>query len=327
MMEAVGSAQTLTDVSIELPGRQSGKVREAWPLSGGRRLLVTTDRLSAFDRVLGAVTHKGQVLNQLSAWWFGETSDIVANHVLSVPDPMALIAVDAKPLPIEVIVRSRLTGSTSTALLPRYLNGERELYGHLLPDGLKPHGPLGTILITPTTKALKGGHDEPISSDEIVARGLVDEILWAKVQAVALALFERGARIAADAGFLLADTKYEFGLDAEGELMLIDELHTPDSSRFWLVETLQRRLDEGLTPEGFDKEPVRLAFSAAGYTGDGTPPTLDPGVWQETSDRYVRLYEALTGLHFSPASLPAIERLTTNLAPYLGGEPTATTAV
>ena len=206
-------------------------------LAGDRRLLVTTDRLSAFDRIIGTVPHKGQVLNQLAAWWFAKTADIVANHVIEVPDPNALIAVDAAPLPVEVVVRGRLTGSTSTSLLPRYQAGERVLYGHRLPDGLEPHGPLGEPLITPTTKADQGEHDQPVTCDEVVELGLVEPGLWAEVQKVAIELFTRGERLAADAGFILADTKYEFGMSPAGELLLIDEIHTPDSSRFWAVDS------------------------------------------------------------------------------------------
>ncbi len=308
---------TLSSVELALEGRTSGKVREMWPLPDRRRLLVTTDRLSAFDRIIGAVPHKGQVLNQLAAWWFAKTADIVANHVIEVPDPNALIAVDAAPLPVEVVVRGRLTGSTSTSLLPRYEAGERLLYGHHLPDGLTAHGPLGQPLITPTTKAEKGAHDQPVTSDEVVELGLVEPGLWAQVQKVALELFERGQRLAADAGFILADTKYEFGLAPDGELLLIDEVHTPDSSRFWAIDSLDDRLAAGLAPESYDKEPVRLALRALGYRGDGPPPTLAEEVWQETSARYVRLYESLTGQAFQPGEQPAGPRLDRNLAPYL----------
>ena len=306
-------------MDLDLEGRTSGKVREAWPLPGGRRLLVTTDRLSAFDRIIGTVPHKGQVLNQLAAWWFVKTSDIVANHVLEVPDPNALIAIDADPLPVEVVVRGRLTGSTSTSLLPRYQAGERLLYGHQLPDGLTPHGPLGQPLITPTTKAQQGEHDQPVTSDEVVELGLVEPGLWAQVQKVAIELFTRGEQLAADAGFVLADTKYEFGLGPDGELLLIDEVHTPDSSRFWAVDSLEERLASGRSPESFDKEPVRLALKEIGYSGDGEPPALPDQVWAETSARYVQLYESLTGLDFEPGAQPADRRLETNLASVLAG--------
>lgn len=320
MMVAVGAEHTLSTLELPLKGRTSGKVREAWPLPDQKRLLVTTDRLSAFDRIIGLVPHKGQVLNQLAAWWFAKTSDIVANHVVAVPDPNALVAVDADPLPVEVVVRGRLTGSTSTALLPRYQAGERVLYGHLLPDGLEPHGPLGQPLITPTTKARDGGHDEPISSDEVVSSGLVEAGLWAEVQKVALELFARGTGLAADAGFVLADTKYEFGLAPDGDLLLIDEVHTPDSSRFWAADSLQDRLGMGLSPEGFDKEPVRLALKSMGYSGEGQPPEMPLSVWEETSARYVHIYEALTGKAFEPGEQPAADRLKTNLASYLDDE-------
>lgn len=308
---------TLSSVDFGVPGRVSGKVREAWPLPDGRRLLVTTDRLSAFDRVIGTARYKGQVLNQLAAWWFDRTADIVANHKIEVPDPNALIAVDASPIPVEVVVRGRLTGSTSTSLLPRYEAGERLLYGHRLPDGIEPHGPLPEAIITPTTKAQDGGHDQPVTCDEVTDRGLVEADLWSEIQKVAMALFQRGVDIAADAGFILADTKYEFGLGPDGELLLIDEVHTADSSRFWSAASLDERLAAGMGPEGFDKEPTRLALRAAGYRGDGDPPELPPEVWAETTARYVGLYEALTGETFEPGADPVEDRIRRNLEPYL----------
>jgi phosphoribosylaminoimidazole-succinocarboxamide synthase len=313
----MGSLATLSSVELDLPGHTSGKVREAWQLPDQQRLLITTDRISAFDRVVAAVPHKGQVLNQLSAWWFARTSDIVANHVVAVPDPAALIAVDATPLPVEVVVRGRLTGSTSTSLLPRYQAGERELYGHVLPDGIPPHGPLPQPLLTPTTKAGDGGHDEPVTVDEVAERGLVEPGLWAEIQKAALALFQRGVAIAAEAGFILADTKYEFGIAPGGELLLIDEVHTPDSSRFWATETVEANLAEGKGPESYDKEPFRLALRAIGYQGDGPPPTLSDDVLLDVSQRYVSLFERLTGQSFEPGATPALERLRASLAPYL----------
>lgn len=318
MMEAVGAEHTLSSFELPIDGKTSGKVRESWPLDGGRRLLVTTDRLSALDRVIVAVPNKGQVLNQLSAWWFARTDDIVANHVIEIPDPNALIATDAAPLPIEVVVRARLTGSTSTSLLPRYQAGERLLYGHRLPEGLTAHGPLPEPLITPTTKATDGAHDTPISAEEILADGLVEAGLLAEIEKVAMELFRRGQDVAADAGFILADTKYEFGLAPDGgELLLIDEVHTPDSSRYWAADSLDQRLADGLAPESFDKEPVRLALRDLGYSGDGQPPELPAGVVAATSARYVELFEAITGSSFEPGAQPASTRLTTNLAPFL----------
>ncbi len=314
MMDDVGVDQTLSSFDLAIGAQTSGKVREAWPLPDRRRLLITTDRLSAFDRIIGTVPHKGQVLNQVAAWWFAKTSDIVANHVIDVPDPNALIAVDAEPLPVEVVVRSRLTGSTSTSLLPRYQAGERLLYGHVLPDGIAAHGPLAEPLITPTTKAEKGGHDTPVTSEQVVEQGLVEAGLWSQVQKVALELFNRGQELAGDAGFILADTKYEFGLAPDGELLLIDEVHTPDSSRFWAIDSMEERLAAGRSPENFDKEPVRLALRELGYSGDGPPPELPEEVWQETSARYVHIYESLTGKTFEPGAQPAEDRITANLA-------------
>ncbi len=304
----------LSDLNLDLPGHRAGKVRETWQLPDGKRLLVTTDRLSAFDRIIGLVPHKGQVLNQLAAWWFEQTADIVANHVVSMPDPNALVAVDARPLPVEVVVRARLTGSTSTAILPRYLAGERLLYGHTLPDGLVAHGPLPEPIVTPTTKAADGDHDEPITVAEVAEQGLVEPELWERIQRIALELFARGADIADRAGFVLADTKYEFGLGPDDELLLIDEMHTPDSSRYWSKATLEERLAAGQAPDGYDKEPVRLALKAAGYGGEGSPPELPPEVWQQTSDRYVELYERLTDRTFVPGQQPANERILANLS-------------
>ena len=320
-------SSTLSSLKLDLPDHRSGKVRESWHLPPDRRLLVTTDRISAFDRVLGTVQHKGQVLNQLAAWWFARTADIVANHVIEIPDVNALIAVDAQPLPVEVVVRGRLTGSTSTSLLPRYEAGDRLLYGYQLPDGLAAHGPLSEPLITPTTKAEQGDHDQPITCAEVTEFGLVEEALWAQIQEAALALFARGVEIAADAGFVLADTKYEFGLGPDGQLLLIDEVHTPDSSRYWAVDSLEDRLGEGLPPESFDKEPVRLALRAEGYRGDGKPPELAASVLADTTNRYVELYERLTGLDFVPGREPIEERVRANLrsvlddGPNLGASP------
>lgn len=304
---------TLETVALNLPRHFSGKVRETWSLPGERRLLVTTDRLSAFDKVIGSAQHKGQVLNQLAAWWFEQTADIVANHVISLPDPNCLIAVDASPLPVEVVVRGRLTGSTSTSILPRYNKGERLLYGHAFPDGIADHGPLPTPLITPTSKAQAGGHDEPITCAQVVESGLVEASLWQEVERVALALFNRGVGIAENAGFILADTKYEFGLSPDGDLLVIDEMHTPDSSRFWAIDGLQERLAAGKTPESFDKEPVRLYLGEIGYKGDGTPPILPPSVWEATTARYIKLYERLTGQRFEPGTQPAQERINNNM--------------
>ena len=296
------------DVELDLPDRRDGKVRAsfAW---GNDRLFVTTDRLSAFDRVIAGVPYKGQVLNQLAAWWFARTADIVANHVVAVPDPNVLLARSAMPLPVEVVVRGVITGVTSTSIWQMYAAGQRTVYGHRLPDGLVKNERLPAAIITPTTKAQHGGHDEPLTCADVVERGLVAGHMWDEVQRVALALFARGQQVAGDAGLILADTKYELGLSDDGTLLLIDEVHTPDSSRYWVAATYDERLGAGDEPESLDKEVVRRALLDAGYRGDGPPPALDPEVWSATSARYVDAYERLTGTPFVKGSYPVGPRI------------------
>ena len=305
--------ETLTDIELPLPNRRVGKVRISYDLPGARRLFITTDRLSAFDRLVAAVPFKGQVLNQLAAWWFEHTNDIVPNHALSTPDPNVLIAREARPLPVEVIVRGYITGVTSTSLWKRYEGGERVIYGYDMPDGLKKNSALSAAIITPTTKAEAGEHDEALTCAEVTERGLVNARLWEQVQDAALKIFARGQDIAQRAGLILADTKYEFGLDADGQLMLIDEAHTPDSSRFWIAATYEERFAAGQEPESTDKEIIRRALADAGYRGDGAPPELPAEVWKKTSLRYIEAYEKLTGRAFSPGESPISERIKANL--------------
>lgn len=308
---------TLSNLNLDLPGHYSGKVRESWPVSQNRRILVTTDRLSAFDRIIGLVENKGQVLNQLSAWWFDKTNSIVPNHLIEVPDPNVSVALDAKPLQVEVVMRSRLTGSTSTSILPRYLAGERNMYGYDFPDGLTPHCELPEHILTPTTKAQDGGHDEPITVDQVLELGILEPQIWERVQKIAHELFQFGFDHASSKGFVLADTKYEFGLAPSGEIILIDEVHTPDSSRYWLKDGLDDRLAAGQGPQNFDKEPVRLALREAGYCGDGQIPVLEDKVWEDASQRYTQIYEAMTGQIFEPGERPISKRIESNLAPYI----------
>ena len=301
------------DVDLHLPDRRDGKVRAsfAW---GDDRLFVTTDRLSAFDRIIAGVAYKGQVLNQLAAWWFERTADIVANHVVAVPDPNVLIARSAAPLPVEVVVRGVITGVTSTSIWQMYAAGQRTVYGHRLPDGLRKNERLPEPIVTPTTKAEHGGHDHPLTCADVADRGLVDRELWDEVQRVALAVFARGQQLAARAGLILADTKYELGLADDGTLLLIDEVHTPDSSRYWVAATYDERLAAGDEPESLDKEVVRRALLDAGYRGDGPPPVLDPEVWAATSDRYIDAYERLTGTAFVKGEYPVGPRIEEALA-------------
>ena len=310
--DALAAPAPLTDIDLPLSDRRDGKVRVSYALRGdrrGQRLFVTTDRLSAFDRIIAGVAYKGQVLNELSAWWFEQTADIVANHVVEIPDPNVTIARTATPLPVEVIVRGHITGVTDTALWTAYERGDRTIYGHRLPDGLRKNEPLPTPIVTPTTKGDAGAHDVPITCDDVAERGLVDDDVWRQVQDAALAVFERGVQRGRDAGLILADTKYEFGLDAAGELMLIDEVHTPDSSRWWVAETYDRRIEAGDEPESLDKEVVRRALAAVDFRGDGEIPTLGDDVWAATTARYVDAYERLIGAPFVYADYPAAPRI------------------
>ncbi len=299
--------------SVDLVGwgaKQSGKVREIYTLDD-TRILITTDRVSAFDRVVGAIPFKGQVLNQLSAWWFEQVRDVVASHVIDVPDPNVTVGREAEPLPVEVIVRGYITGVTSTALWTLYAAGERKPYGIDLPDGLRKNDPLPTPIITPTTKATGGAHDERLTRDEIIERGLVPQALWEQVEAAALAIFARGQDVARKAGLVLVDTKYEFGL-VDGRLTLIDEVHTPDSSRYWTLDSV----GEGSEPQNFDKEILREWFVSQGYRGDGAIPAMPPEVIARIAERYIGAYERLTGQTFVPGEQPPAERIARSMAQY-----------
>ncbi|MBN1122643.1 MAG: phosphoribosylaminoimidazolesuccinocarboxamide synthase [Anaerolineae bacterium] len=312
--ESLLQAVSSTLSSTHLPGLdapRAGKVRDIYPLPDQRVLLVTTDRVSAFDRVLGTIPYKGQVLNQLSAWWFDHTADIVANHLVNVPDPNAMIVREADPLPVEVVVRGYITGVTDTSLWTLYANGDRQPYGIDLPDGLHKNDPLPTPVITPTTKAEKGAHDQRLTRAEIIDRQLVVKSLWEQVEAAALALFDRGQSVARSAGLILVDTKYEFGL-LDGKLTLIDEVHTPDSSRYWTQESY----GTGTDPEHFDKEVLRKWFVAQGYRGEGDPPPITPDFAAYMASLYISLFERLTGQPFEPGQQPAAERIIQNVNAY-----------
>jgi len=306
---------------VDLPflgERSRGKVRDLYR-RGDQLVLVTTDRLSAFDHILGLVPYKGQVLNQLSAFWFAATQDIVANHLVAIPDPNVAVARACAPLPVEVVVRGYITGVTQTALWYRYSQGERCIYGIDFPDGLHKNDALPDPVITPTTKGRAGEHDERITGPEIVERRLMTADRWAEVCAAAVAVFRRGQAIARRAGLILVDTKYEFGLDAHGNLTLIDEVHTPDSSRFWLADSYPSRHDAGEEPENFDKEFVRLTYAAQGYRGDGPPFPLPADLAVQAAERYIRTYELLTGQTFAPGDLPAGPRIAANLRAWASG--------
>ncbi len=310
-LQALPEALPATDV----PGLACtrGKVRDVYDL-GDRLLLVATDRLSAFDRVLGLVPYRGQILNRLSAWWFERTNDLVENHLLAVPDPNLSLVRKAEPIPVEVVVRGFITGSTKTSLWKLYEAGERRPYGVALPEGLKKNDPLPEPVITPTTKATgPGGRDERLTREEILARGIVPRGLWEAIEAAALALFARGQALAREAGFVLVDTKYEFGL-VDGALTLIDELHTPDSSRYWSLASYERG-----EPEPFDKEYLRLWYARRGFVGEGEPPPLPPDLAAELAWRYAKVFEGLTGAPFEPAPGPQRERVERAIREVAGG--------
>ncbi|MDX2075770.1 MAG: phosphoribosylaminoimidazolesuccinocarboxamide synthase [bacterium] len=294
--------------------KMSGKVRDSYAL-GDKRILITTDRISAFDRILGLIPYKGQVLNQLSLWWFEQTRDIVSNHVVDAPDVNVTIAKEAKSLPIEVVVRGYLTGVTSTSMWTMYANGERTPYGISLPDGMKKNDRLPTPVITPTTKAADGGHDERLTRDEIISQQIVPTALWEQIEQVALALFARGQQLADEAGLILVDTKYEFGT-INGQLTLIDEIHTPDSSRYWVKSSYTNNPS---TPEHFDKEYLRLWFAERGYKGEGIPPIMPPDFIAQVAHRYIRAYEQLTKRAFVMGDMPIAERITRNMRTYISG--------
>ena len=299
----------------DVPGlgpRSEGKVRDIY-VQGDRRILITTDRVSAFDRVLGAIPFKGQVLNQLAAWWFEQVGDIVANHVIDVPDPNVTIAHEADALPVEVIVRGYITGVTSTSLWTLYNAGVERPYGLDLPPGLRKNDPLPEPVITPTTKATGGAHDERLTSVEVVERGLVEPVLWQEIQQAALAVFRRGQQIARRAGLILVDTKYEFGL-IDGRPALIDEIHTPDSSRYCVADSYDSAHGSDRERQNFEKEFLRLWFVDQGYRGDGPPPAMPPEFIAQVAARYIAAYERLTGHEFVPAAQPASERIARALA-------------
>jgi phosphoribosylaminoimidazole-succinocarboxamide synthase len=314
-LETIREAIPYALTRVDLPGlgpRVEGKVRDIYVV-GDERVLITTDRVSAFDRVLGAIPFKGQVLNQLSAWWFDRTRDIVENHVISVPDPNVTLAREAEALPVEVIVRGFITGVTSTSLWTLYNQGVPRPYGLDLPPGLRKNDPLPEPVITPTTKATGGAHDERLTGAEVVERGLVASGLWDAVQAAALAVFQRGQQVADRAGLILVDTKYEFGL-IDGQPALIDEVHTPDSSRFWVKESYDATRGTDREPENFDKEFLRLWYVERGYRGDGAPPAMPHDFVAAVSQRYIAAFERLTGETFRPGAQPAEQRIAGALA-------------
>jgi len=296
----------LAETDFEFSGyKYKGKVRDSY-VEADRRWLVTSDRLSAFDVVLTTIPFKGQVLNTLAQYWFGITGDIVTNHLLDIPHPNVMLARNCNVLPVEVVVRSYLTGSAWRD----YKEG-KSISGITLPDGLKMSQKLPELILTPATKAEKGDHDEPISREEILGRGLVEKRHWEFIEKAAFALFSLGEQKAKERGLLFVDTKYEFGL-LDDKVILADEIHTLDSSRYWVEETYQERFNTGAQPEMLDKEPTRQWLLDQGYSGIGKAPIITEEHRIEIAKRYISACEWITGEEFKPVKgnvLPEIERL------------------
>ncbi len=288
--------------------RSEGKVRDSY-IDGKRRFIVVTDRVSCFDRVVGTLPFKGQVLNQIAAFWFERTRAIAPNHLLETPDPNVSIVRECRPLPVEFVYRGYLTGSTSTSIWTAYARGERVYCGHRLPDGLRRHEALPEPILTPTTKAPQGEHDELTSRAEILASGTISEAVYSECERITASLFAEGTRFAASRGLILVDTKYELGLDEAGDVVVIDEIHTPDSSRYWYREAHVRALQAGRDPEALDKEYVRRWLAENGYRGEGTPPEIPVDVRCEAARRYIEAFEQVTGRAFEPSSEPPLPRI------------------
>src|SRR5271165_3289479 len=285
LRSALAHCLTRTDFDA-LGSKYEGKVRDNYT-RGGRRFVVVTDRISAFDRVLGTLPFKGQVLNRLAAWWFQRTSGVAPNHVVRVPDANVLECVECTPVLVEMVVRAYATGTTSTSLWTHYERGARVFCGHRLPEGLKKHQKLPAPIVTPTTKAPKGEHDVSGSREEILATGLVSPVDFDEAEEIAMKLFAAGQKTCSERGLILVDTKYEFGRDPSGKLLVIDEIHTPDSSRFWQEATYEERLRAGRDPDPLDKDYVRRWYIDQGYKGDGTPPAMPDEVRIGAAERYI----------------------------------------
>lgn len=319
---AEGLAHTLerTDLS-GLGAKYEGKVRDCYLPGDGKRILITTDRISAFDRVLGTLPYKGQILNRVAAFWFEATEDLAPSHLIAVPDPNVTVGIDCTPLPVELVMRSYLTGVTSTSIWTHYAAGKRTFAGHALPEGMKKNEPLPAPILTPSTKApfspdSKAAHDVTVSKGELLAMGELSEADFDAAAEIAHRLFARGQAMAASRGLILVDTKYEMGKTPDGRIVVIDEIHTPDSSRYWKAETYEARLSAGAEPESFDKEYVRRWLAEVGFKGEGPIPAIPDAIRIEASRRYAEAAEAICGEPFVPDTREPIARIEQALAPY-----------
>ena len=288
----------------ELPNRYKGKVRENYDLPDGRRIIIATDRISAFDRILACIPFKGAVLTQTARYWFEKTADICPNHVVSYPHPNVVIGTTLNILPVEIVVRGYLAGTTSTSILTKYKAGERQMYGVTMPDGLRDNQKLDRPLITPTSKEFDGGHDEPLSPSQILDQGLLTAEQWDIVSRYALALFARGEELSAKNGLILADTKYEFGTVKDGNIILADEIHTPDSSRFWIADSYEAAFATGRRPRSFDKDFIRAWVNERCDPYRDPIPDIPEDLILQTSDVYLQAYKTITGTSFQPDLRP-----------------------
>ena len=304
---------TLAETNFAALGtREVGKVRDSY-IADERRFIVVTDRVSCFDAVVGTLPFKGQVLNQIAAFWFETTAAIAPNHLIEVPDPNVSVVRECRPLPVEFIYRGYLTGSTSTSIWTAYERGERSYCGHALPDGLHKHERLPEPLLTPTTKAPRGAHDELTSRGELISRNILTEARFDEAASIVARLFAEGQRWAESRGLILVDTKYELGLDADDRIVVIDEIHTPDSSRYWYRDAYLRAMSEGGDPQALDKEYVRRWLAEHGYRGEGPIPEIPVDVRCEAARRYIEAFEQISGRAFEPNLEPPVPRIRKNL--------------
>jgi phosphoribosylaminoimidazole-succinocarboxamide synthase len=306
----------LADAHIpELPNHYRGKVRDCYDMPDNTRIIITSDRISAFDRILTTIPLKGQVLTQMARYWFEQTADICPNHVVSYPDPNVVIGRKLKIMPVEIVVRDYMTGSTGTSIWPMYKSGKREMYGIKFPDGLKENQKLHETIITPTSKAFDAGHDEPLSAAEIIEQKLLTKAQWDIVSAYALKLFARGRELAAKNGLILVDTKYEFGFDSEGNIILADEIHTPDSSRYWFLESYDEKFTKGERPESFDKDFVRNWVNSRCDPYKDDIPNIPDDIRVKAAEIYISAFERITGkaFEFPKADINSLNRIKNNL--------------
>lgn len=301
-----------TDLSA-LGAKYKGKVRDVYA-QPGRTILIATDRQSAFDIAWCSIPLKGQTLNQISAWWFEQIADLMPTHVISVPDQNAMVVKPLEMLKVEIVVRAYLAGSTGTSAWINYDKGVRNFCGNKLPEGMRKNEPFKAPIITPTTK---GEHDDLIDSAGIIERGLATKDRWAEISERALAIFMRGQKLAAQRGLILVDTKYEMGFDEDGKLTIADEVHTPDSSRYWIAASYEDRMKKGLEPESLDKEFFRLWLREQGFDYGKPKPAITDDVRLMLAGKYIELAERITGVPFEiPRDPDVLGRIRKNLAPY-----------